>query len=119
MTIPATLEVPLQRTNDGTLRVGGTRVTLDMVLAVYKQGRTAEQIVEDFPTLKLADVYAVLSYYHQNREAVAAYLEQQERDAQALREEIERHSDPEGFRERLLARYAALGGNKGGASGPE
>ncbi len=55
--------VPLRTDADGTVRVGGTRVTLDTIVGAYLDGATAEDIVDGFPTLELADVYAVLSYY--------------------------------------------------------
>ncbi|WP_248277558.1 hypothetical protein [Brasilonema sp. UFV-L1] len=36
---------PLKTNVDGVVRVGKTRVTLDTVVAVFKQGATAEEIV--------------------------------------------------------------------------
>jgi uncharacterized protein (DUF1697 family) len=36
---------PLQTNADGVVRVGKTPVTLDTVIAVFKQGTTAEEIV--------------------------------------------------------------------------
>ena len=35
-----------------------------------EQGRSADQIVADFPQLSLADVYAALAYYHDHREEI-------------------------------------------------
>lgn len=98
--------VPLNVDETGTVRVGGTRVTLDTVISVYQQGYTPEGIVRGFPPLKLADVHAVISYYLNHREEVEAYLRQREVAAEALRGEIESRSDPRAFRERLLARWA-------------
>ncbi len=53
--------VPLLTDKDGVVRVGGTRVTLDTVVAAFKEGATAEEIVQQYPSLELADVYAVIS----------------------------------------------------------
>jgi len=36
----------------GVLRVGGTRVTLDTVIAVFKEGATPEEIVYRYPRVK-------------------------------------------------------------------
>jgi uncharacterized protein (DUF433 family) len=83
------LSVPIRTDEHGTIRVGNTRVTLDVVLARHQQGRTPEQIHESFPTLKLADIYAVISYYLNNRAEVDAYLGQQDKEAAQLRQEIE------------------------------
>jgi uncharacterized protein (DUF433 family) len=42
---------PLETNADGVVRVGKTRVTLDTVVAVFKQGATAEKIVYLYPWL--------------------------------------------------------------------
>lgn len=99
------LPVPIQIDAHGVARVGGTRVTLESVMGVFKQGSSPEEIVSSFPTLKLADVYAVLTFYLKNREQVEQYLDEAERQGEAIRREIEAHY-PEniGLRERLLAR---------------
>ncbi|MGB3402663.1 MAG: DUF433 domain-containing protein [Microcoleaceae cyanobacterium] len=66
--------MPLQTTADGVVRVGKTRVTLDTVVAVFKQGATAEEIVYRYPSLKLADVYATIAFYLNHESDVEAYL---------------------------------------------
>jgi len=95
---------PLRTDADGNVRVGGTRVTLDTVVGAYLDGAIAEDIVDKFPTLELADVYAVLSYYLRHRADVDAYLREQEREAAVIRERIEAHSPQGDIRARLLAR---------------
>jgi uncharacterized protein (DUF433 family)/flavin-binding protein dodecin len=103
--IPLVTErVPLYADEDGVVRVGGTRVTLDSVVAAFRLGETAEGIVESYPALRLADVYQVLGYYLLHRDAVDAYIAGREREAARLREKIEADLDPAGLRARLLAR---------------
>ncbi len=105
------MNVPLTTTEFGTIRVGRSRVSLDSVVCHYKLGATAEQIAHSFPTLDLADIYAVIAYYLANRESVEEYLRQQEAEADALQQQIE--SDPKQreatrqLRERIRARWAA------------
>jgi len=53
---------PLEADADGVVRVGGTRVTLDTMVAAFKDGATAEEIVYQYPSLSLAEVYAVIAY---------------------------------------------------------
>ena len=65
--------VPLRATEDGVVRVGGTRVTLDTVATAFEEGATAEEIVQQYPTLRLADTYAVIGYYLRHRSEVEAY----------------------------------------------
>jgi Protein of unknown function (DUF433) len=48
-------EIPLARDSQGAYRVGGTRVTLDLVIRAFNRGATAEEIVQKYDTLHLAD----------------------------------------------------------------
>jgi uncharacterized protein (DUF433 family) len=101
-----TTTVPLRRDETGTLRVGGTRVVLDLVIAAFNDGATPEEIVQRYDSLRLADVYAVLAYYLDHRADIDAYLAQRQEEAAALRAKIEANADVRGLRERLLARRA-------------
>lgn len=96
--------VPLRVDADGVVRVGGTRVTLDTVVDAFAEGLSAEEIALQYPSLQLADIYATIGYYLQNREEVEAYLEDQARGAAEVRAEAERRFPPQGVRARLLAR---------------
>ena len=105
MTLPIQAEsVPLQPEQDGTMRVGGTRVLLETVVAAFREGASAEQIVERYPDLDLADAYAVITYYLRNRAAVDVYVAERCQRAEELRARIEQTLDPHGVRDRLLAR---------------
>ncbi len=95
---------PLVVKPDGVVRVGGTRVTLDTVVAVFKQGSTAEEIVYRYPSLRLGDVYASIAYYLNHQPEVEAYLKQRQQQAQEIRQMNEARFDPQGLRDRLLAR---------------
>jgi uncharacterized protein (DUF433 family) len=98
---------PVQADEDGVLRVGKARVRLETVLGAYKNGCSAEEILLKHPSLKLTDIYAVITYYLRNQEAVEAYLEERHRRAEEVRQENETRFPPQGTRERLLARRAA------------
>ena len=60
--IPETAPLPLEMNTDGVVLVVKTRVTLDTVINTFIQGTTAEEIVYRYPSLKLADVYAVIAF---------------------------------------------------------
>jgi uncharacterized protein (DUF433 family) len=96
--------IPLTKTTGGVLRIGNTRVTLDTVITSYNLGATPEEIVQQFPTLALADVYAVVTYYLRHKAEVENYLSERREKAKAVREENEKRFPGEGLRERLLAR---------------
>ena len=97
---------PLVKDERGIVRVGGTRVTLETVVTAFKNGSTCEEIIYQYPALKLADVYAVVSYYLRNQVEVESYLEERQKKAEEIRETIESKSDPQDIRERLLKRRA-------------
>jgi len=98
--------IPLQADTDGVIRVAGTRITLDTVVAAFKHGATAEQIAHDYPVLNLVDIYAVITFYLRQREAVEEYLAEQHRAGQHIRHQMEARFDPHCIRDRLLARRA-------------
>jgi uncharacterized protein (DUF433 family) len=99
--------LPLRLDADGVVRVGGTRVTLDTVVAAFHDGASAEEIVEQYSSLDLGDVYAALAYYLRHRPEVDEYLEEGRRRSAAVQAENEARFDPRGLRDRLLARRAA------------
>jgi uncharacterized protein (DUF433 family) len=98
--------IPIEIDVDGIARVGKTRVTLDTVVAAFSQGATAEEIVYRYPALKLSDVYSTISFYLNHQQEVAEYLQQRQQQAQEIRLVNEQKFDPQGLRDRLLARRA-------------
>lgn len=95
---------PLETDADGVVRVGGTRVSLDSVIYAFNEGSTPEEIVQQYTTLDLADVYAVIGYYLQHRGEVNEYLASRRAQRDEIRKEVESRFDPHGIRDRLLAR---------------
>jgi uncharacterized protein (DUF433 family) len=101
--------VPLRQDDAGAIRVGNTRVLLELVIEAYLDGATPETIVQWFDSLRLADVYAVISYYLNHEEEVKEYLRRREELAVEVRRKIEavQPSRPN-FRQELLARRARM-----------
>ena len=95
---------PLNANKDGVILVGNTRVTLDTVVAVFKQGTTAEEIVYRYPSLNLADVYATVAFYLNHQTDVEIYIQQRRQQSQEIRVMNQMRFDPQGLRDRLLAR---------------
>jgi uncharacterized protein (DUF433 family) len=90
----------------GAVRVGNSRITLDLVVEEYESGMTPEDMVRAYDTLVLADVYGAIAYYLSHRDAVREYMRRREVEAAALRAGIEARQ-PRVSREELLARRAA------------
>lgn len=107
--------VPLRVDGDGVVRVGQTRVPLDTIVILFDRGASPEEIVQQFPALDLAAVYAAIGYYLRHREEVAAHLAERQERAATVRREIEARHDQRGIRDRLLARKAARGSPSGAA----
>ena len=100
----ATMAVPLAKNDDGVFRIGGTRVTLDTLVAAFVAGATPEEIALRYPSLHLAGIYAVIGYYLQNQAETETYLQQRRQQAGGMRQENEHLFAPDGIRARLLQR---------------
>ncbi len=87
-TLPFDSELPpLREVEGGAVRVGKTRISLDLVVEEYQNGMTPEDMVGAYDTLALADVYAVIAYYLRHRDEVETYMRRRAEEAEALRED--------------------------------
>src|SRR3954469_21409361 len=80
---------PLRPDASGALRVGQSRVLLELVIRAFQDGATPESIVQRYPTTTLADVYAVVAYYLRHRQVIEDCLAARESKAEAVRQRIE------------------------------
>ena len=101
---PVIETIPLRTDTDGVIRVGNTRVTLDTLLIAFKDGATAEEIAQQYPSVTLADVYSVIGYYLHRQSEIDAYLAARQYDAEQVRSANETRFASAGIRERLMAR---------------
>jgi uncharacterized protein (DUF433 family) len=111
---PITEHIPIRTDEHGRLRVGNTRVLLDLVIYSFRLGHTPETITSQYPSLSPDDVYLAIGYYLRHRNEVEAYLRQQELEAETLRQAYEHEHPPKLTRaillERLEAKRKASGG---------
>ena len=96
--------IPLMLADNQVIYVGGTRIPLDTVVEAFMDGATPEEISYQYPSLFLADIYAVVGYYLSNQSEVETYLTQHRIQTAQVRQRNERAFPPEGVRARLLAR---------------
>jgi uncharacterized protein (DUF433 family) len=94
---------PLRVDEGGAVRVGNTRVTLDLIVEQYENGMTPEEMIRAYDTLVLADAHAAIAYYLRHPREVQAYLKRRTEEAEALKAKIEAER-PRLSREELLAR---------------
>jgi uncharacterized protein (DUF433 family) len=96
---------PLRRDTSGGLRIGKSRVLLELVIRAFEDGATPEAIAQRYPTATLANIYSVLAYYLRHQEEIKAYLANREQKADEVRKRIEsEQKDLADLRKRLLAR---------------
>jgi len=92
----------LKQESDGTIRVKGSRITLDTLIALFKRGETLEAIRDGFPSLSRAQITQTLHWYLDNKESAEDYFEVRKVEADALRKQIE--SDPQNILLRKILR---------------
>ncbi len=80
---------PLSIDEGGVVRVGASRVTLDLVVEQYENGMSPEDFVRAYDTLTVADVYAAIAYYLRHQNDVQSYLKWRNAQSDALRQQIE------------------------------
>ena len=98
---------PLRVDDGGTVRIGNSRISLDLVVEQYENGMSPEDMVRAYDTLVLADAHAVIAYYLRHRDEVRTYLKRRQEEAEALRAKIEAER-PRVAREELVARRGAM-----------
>ena len=102
-------KVPIRIDEGGAVRIGPTRVTLEIVLNDFKQGMSAEEIQRSYSSLRLADVYAVIAYYLRHQDELDSWLDECERQASTLQQQIEAsQSGSAALRVKIKARWDAM-----------
>ena len=81
--------VPLRVDATGAIRVGQSRVTLDVLLQYWRMGMKPEDIARGLDTVALADVHGALAYYLPHQAELDEYLRRRDEEAEKLRQEIE------------------------------
>jgi uncharacterized protein (DUF433 family) len=72
---------------EGAYRVRGTRVSLDSLVYLYREGMSVESMVESYPALTPEQVHGALAFYLANRKQIDAYLEDGRRTAESQHEQ--------------------------------
>jgi uncharacterized protein (DUF433 family) len=63
------------KVRDGEACIDGTRIRVADIVWMHQQGHTPDEILEQYPNLNLAKIYAALSYYHECKEEIQACFE--------------------------------------------
>lgn len=79
---------------DGQYLVGGTRVALDSLVHLFREGMSVESMVDSYPALTLEQVLGALAFYLGNRQEIDAYLTEGQRSADSEHQRS-RHTNAE------------------------
>ena len=104
MTTEPVETIPIKLDAHGVARIGDTRLTLDVLAVEWNGGATPEQIVEQFPSLALADVYAVIAWMLRHPDELSAYLAGGNVAVDEVIRLVEATGQQAGLRARLLTR---------------
>ncbi len=96
--------VPLEATAEGVIRVVGTRVTLDTIIAAFKQGGSPESISEQYPTVSLEQSVSIITFYLRRQAEVEEYLAARDVYRDQVRDEARQRWPQAGLRDRLIQR---------------
>lgn len=95
---------PLREDETGAIRVGNSRVLLEIVIRAFQDGASPESIVQRYSTLSLSDVYSTIGYYLRHQNTVEAYLNHREQLAESVQQRLSIiQPDLSLIRSRLLA----------------
>lgn len=73
----------------GKPRVAGTRIRVQDIYAWYElQGKSADEIVTDFPQLTMSDVFAALAYYWAHAAEIQAQIKADEEFVAQLKQQL-------------------------------
>lgn len=68
-------------------RIAGTRISVEQMAVLSKQGLTPTEIVQEYGFINLAQVHAALAYYHTNTEEIEGYLATEKAEYERLEAE--------------------------------
>ena len=87
---------PLREDKTGAIRVGNSRVLLEIVIRAFQDGASPESIVSQYSTLTLSDTYGAIAklaegiaYYLKNKDSVKTYLDQREQQAELVKQRLD------------------------------
>jgi len=92
---------PLTQDERGSIRVTGSRVTLDTIVHCYQMGDTVEKIHDNFPTVSVLQIKAVIEWYHNHQVEADEYLQEGEAEAEKLLQELKGWPENIALREKI------------------
>jgi uncharacterized protein (DUF433 family) len=95
---------PFNEDESGAIRIGNTRVLLELVIRAFQDGASPETIVQRYSTLSLSDAYTTIGYFLRHPQEIETYLSQRKQLAESVRQKLSKNQpDLTSIRSRILA----------------
>jgi uncharacterized protein (DUF433 family) len=95
--------LPLRQDESGAIRIGNSRVLLELAIRAFQDGASPESIVQRYSTLSLSDTYTAIGYYLKHQQEIESYLKQREELAESVRQRFsDNQPDLSWIRARIL-----------------
>jgi uncharacterized protein (DUF433 family) len=95
---------PFREDESGAIRIGNTRVLLELVIRAFQDGASPEAIMQRYSTLSLSEIYTTIGYYLRHPQEIETYLSQRDQLAESVRQKLsDIQPDLSSIRSRLLA----------------
>jgi uncharacterized protein (DUF433 family) len=91
---------------EGVYRIGDTRISLDSIVYLFREGLSAEAMVDSYPALSLEQVHGAIAFYLGNQQEIDRYLTEGQRVAQSQHEQS-RHTNADLIAKAQRARHAS------------
>lgn len=75
---------------DQVWRIKGTRIALDSIIYLFREGRSPEAIQDAFPTLSLSQVYGAIAFYLDHQSELDEYIALNESTEEQFSQEVAR-----------------------------
>jgi uncharacterized protein (DUF433 family) len=70
----------VEQHDNGGYYLAGVRVSLDSIVYSFNEGDSPEAIRENFPLLRLSQIYGAIAFYLDHKAEIDKYLEDSERE---------------------------------------
>jgi uncharacterized protein (DUF433 family) len=95
---------PFSEDQSGAIRIGKSRVLLELVIRAFQDGASPESIMQRYSTLSLSEIYTTIGYYLRHPQEIETYLSQREQLAETVHQKLSNiQPDLSSIRTRLLA----------------
>lgn len=75
---------------DQVWRIKGTRIALDSIIYLFREGRSPEAIQDAFPALSLSQVYGAIAFYLDHQSELDEYIALNESTEEQFSQEVAR-----------------------------